>query len=419
MIGLIDGNNFFVSCERIFNPKLTNIPVIVLSNNDGCVIARSEEVKKLGVKMGQPIFEMKDLITKHNIRVFSSNFVLYGDISDRIMSIISEFSPQIETYSIDEAFCNLSFIENNTLSLTEYGWKIKNRIKKCVDIPCGIGISYTKVLAKIANRIAKKSPKANGVLALVEDSHIDYALSITDVEDIWGIGKQYAKFLKKNGINTAKDFRDADEKWVEKNMTIVGLRMLKELRKESCIELETLSKPKKSIVVSRSFAKYITTFDELISPLSYFVSSGCAKLRKQKSETCQIGIYLRTNPFAKNRKQYSTFRMVDLPFYTNCDFHIMKAAELCLKSIYKEGFEYKKCGVYFFKLSPQSDLPSNLFDRRNIVKERQIFHSFDQIKHKFGMGSIYLATASDYSWKPKFILKSPSYTTNIEEIISI
>lgn len=369
--------------------------------------------------MGQPFFEIKDLIAKRKIKVFSSNFVLYGDISHRMMSIISNFSPEVETYSIDEAFCDLSFIERDTLLLTEYGWKIKNSIKQCVGIPCGIGISYTKVLAKIANRIAKKSPKANGILALVEDSHIDYALSITDVEDIWGVGRQYAKLLKKNGINSAKDFRDADEKWVEKHMSVVGLRILKELKKQNCINLKTFVEPKKSIVVSRSFTKYLTTYEEILSPISYFVSSGCAKLRKQKYEASQIGIYLRTNPFAKNRMQYSIFRAVDLAFYTNCNFHIMQAAEVLLKNIFKEGYEYKKCGVYFFRLSPESNLPSNLFDNRDILKERKLFQKYDLINKKFGTGSIFLSSSMDYSWKPKFVLRSPEYSTNINSVITV
>ena len=419
MICLIDGNNFFASCERVFNPKLKNAKILILSNNDGCVISRSNEAKAIGIKMGQPIFELKDLIVKENIQVFSSNFVLYGDMSDRMMNIIGEFSPHLEVYSIDEAFCDISFIENKFEKLNDYGWNIKNRIKKCTGIPCGIGISYTKVLAKIANRIAKKSQKANGVLALVDDAHINYALSITDVEDIWGVGRQYAKLLKKNGIFTAKEFRDANENWVLKNMTLVGLRIQKELKKESCIELETFSKPKKSIVVSRSFAKYLKSYEELLSPFSYFVSAGCAKMRKQKSESCQIGIYLRTNPFSKNKKQYRIYKNISLPFYTSCDFHIMRAVELCLKSIYKEGYDYKKGGVYFFGLSPQSNLPSNLFDTRNILKERIIFDKYDFIKNKFGASSLFLASASDYAWKPKFILKSPHYTSNISELICV
>lgn len=419
MIGLIDGNNFFASCERVFNPKLKYSKILILSNNDGCVISRSNEAKAIGIKMGQPIFELKKFIQKEDIKVFSSNFVLYGDMSHRMMAIISEFSPQIEIYSIDEAFCDLSFISKDRIELTEYGWQIKNRIQKCIAIPCSIGISYTKVLAKIANRIAKKSQKAKGVLALVEDAHIDYALSLTDVGDIWGVGHQYAKFLKKNGIYTAKDFRDADEKWLLKHMTIVGHRIQRELKKESCLDLEIFSKPKKSIIVSRTFAKYVNTLDELLGPFSYFVSSGCAKLRRQKSESCQIGIYLRTNPFAENKKQYSAFKNISLPFYTSCDFHIMRAVEIGLKSIFKEGFEYKKGGVYFYGLSQESNLPSNLFDTRNILKERNLFYSYDLIREKYGVSSIYLASAADYSWKPKFILKSPNYTSKISDIISV
>ena len=419
MICLVDGNNFFVSCERVFNPKLKNQKVVVLSNNDGCVISRSNEAKAIGIKMGQPIFELKNIIEKENVHVFSSNFILYGDMSDRIMSHLSQFSPEVEVYSIDEAFCDLSFLPQNWETLNEYGWKIKNTIKQGTGIPCGIGISYTKVLAKIANRIAKKSPKANGVLALIEDSHIEQALALTEVGDIWGIGRQYANFLKQNNIFTAKNFRDADENWVLKNMTIVGLKIQKELKKENCMELELFSKPKKSIVVSRSFAQYLHTQEELLAPFSHFVSSGCAKMRKQKSECSQIAIYLRTNPFAKNKPQYRVFQNITLPFYTSCDFHILHAVETALRNAYREGYEYKKGGVYFFSLSPQSNLPSNLFDQRDILKERLIFEQYDIIRKKFGLSSLSMASALNNSWKPKFLLKSPNYTSKISETILV
>ncbi len=419
MICLVDGNNFFASCERIFNPKLNNKPILVLSNGDGCVIARSNEAKLLGIRMAQPVFELKDIIEKNDVHVFSANFILYGDMSNRMINILQEYSPNVEVYSIDEAFFDLILPDNTLKTLTELGWEIKNRIKKCTGIPIGVGISYTKVLAKIANRIAKKSSKAQGVLALVENSHIDHALNITEVGDIWGIGRRYAAFLKKNGIHTAKDFRDADENWVKKNLTIVGSKIQKELKKESCIDLETTLNSKKSIVVSRSFSKYLTTYNDLISPFTYFVTSGCSKLRKQKSETYQIGIYLRTNPFSKNKPQYSAFKTISLPFYTSCDFHILKALLHELKSIYKDGYEYKKCGVYFFGLSPESHLPSNLFDSRNISKERKIFEQFDKIKDKFGLSSIYLASSMDYKWKPQLLLRSPEYTTNMKQIINI
>lgn len=419
MIGLVDGNNFYVSCERVFDPALKYAKVVVLSNNDGCIISRSNEVKALGIKMGQPIFELKDVIERENIKVLSSNFALYGDMSSRMMSVISEFSTKVEIYSIDEAFLDLSFIPADTLALGQYGREIRNRIKMYTGIPCGIGISHTKVLAKIANRIAKKSTKANGVLALVDDKHIDYALSITKVGDIWGIGRQYSKLLERNGIKTALDLRDADEKWVLKKMTIVGSHIQRELRKQSCIPLEKFANKKKSIIVSRSFSNYIKNFDGLLAPLTHFVSSGCGKLRKQKSETAQIGVYLRTNPFATHKKQYSAFQVAILPFYTSCDFHVLRAAVECLKSIYKEGYDYKKSGVYFFGLKNESNCPSNLFDTRDIVKERALFSSFDAVKDRFGHNAITLALALDYSWKPKFIKKSRSYTTNISELMTV
>jgi len=251
MILLIDGNNFYVSCERVFNPKLRNKPVVVLSNNDGAIVSRSNEAKALGIKMGQPFFEIKDLIKKHDIKYFSSNYALYGDISSRIMKILNQFSPEVEVYSIDEAFIDVSHVKLQKLN--EFGWEIKNTIYQNTGIPCGIGISYTKSLAKVANKIAKKSIKANGVLALYEQRHIDEALRRTEINDIWGIGRKYAKKLKENNINFASDFIIQEEDLIRKNFTINGLNILRELKGIPCIELELFHEPKQSITVSRSF----------------------------------------------------------------------------------------------------------------------------------------------------------------------
>lgn len=416
MICLIDGNNFFVSCERVFDVTLHNLPVIVLSSNDGCVISRSQEAKQLGIKMGQPVFELKSLLKEKQVKVFSSNFVLYRDMSERMMQVIADCVPRMEVYSIDEAFCYLDSIPPETL--TQYGWEIKNKIKDCIGIPCGIGISYTKVLAKIANNLAKKSQKANGVLILIEDRHIDYALSATKVEDVWGIGRQFTKLLNANGIYTAKEFRDADPKWVQKNMSIVGVRLQKELRKEICFEIG-FELPQKSITVSRSFSKRISHLEELISPLTYFVSSGAANLRKQKLETSTIGVYLQTSRFIEPHKRYSNSHFIKLPFSTSSDFHLLKAAIQCLEHIYRTGFFYKKCGIYLTDLKFETNFPSSLFDLRDIQKERNLFSAVDNIKDKFGHHAICLSDALDYSWKPLCSNRSREFTTNLNEILIV
>ncbi len=417
MICLIDGNNFFVSCERVFNPKLHKKPVIVLSSNDGCVISRSNEAKALGIKMAQPLFEIKELVAKENVQIFSSNFQLYNDMSKRMMSVISELSPKIEVYSIDEAFCHLNFIPINELN--QYGWQIKNKIKQYIGIPCSVGISHTKVLAKIANKIAKKSKKALGVLALIEEKHIEYALSITAVNDIWGIGKQYSKILNKNKIYTAKEFRDADSKFIQKNLSIVGLRIQKELRKENCLEITELNPPQKSITVSRSFSKLASSLNNLLSPLTYFVSIGCAKLRAQKLETASVCVWINSNRFAKNTKYYSNAYTFKLSFQTSSDFHVLSAAIEGLSKIYREGYLYKKCGISFLDLRPESMQPSNLFDTRNIEEERMLFKTIDQIEAKFGHCSVLIAQGIDYSWKPNISFKSPDFSTDLLQLMKI
>ncbi len=425
MIALIDGNNFFVSCERVFNPKLHGLPVVVLSNNDGCVISRSQEAKDLGIKMGQPAFELRHLLEEQKVNVFSSNFSLYGDMSHRLMCLLSQLSTSIDVYSIDEAFCQISLDENSLTDeeifrcYLQYGKKIQSTILKNIDIPCGVGISYTKVLAKMANAIAKKDVSYQGVCALIDPSHIDQVLSSFDVEEVWGIGRQLSRFLKKWGIRTAKQLRDVDEKWLKKHLTVVGANIQKELKGISVLEWGDQSTPKKSIRVTRSFAKCINTFDELLSPFSYFVTSGCAKLRKQGVDCSVITIYFRTNPFSKVKKQYHLYKKINLNLFTSSDIYIMNILQQELKSVFKPGYDYKKCGVIFSCLRPHSNLPSHMFDDRDIEKERVLFSVFDKIRSSYGFHSIFFGTAINLQWKPKFLLKSPDYTLNLNELIRV
>lgn len=419
MIALVDGNNFFVSCERVFNPKLRGAKVVVASGNDGCIISRSNEVKAMGIPMGQPLHEIKDTIKRENIHVFSSNFSLYGDMSNRMMSLISKFSPNVEVYSVDEAFLDLSFFSAQYEDLKKYAWDIKNHIQKCLGLPCSVGIARTKALAKIANRIAKKSPKANGVLVLTDPIHVEYALAQTAVGDVWGVGRRFEKRLKKENILTAQNLRDADEKWVRRTMSVVGWRLQQELKGHSCLPLSLVAKDKKSIIVTRSFSKYLRTYDELVGPITHFVSSGCEKLRQQKSETAAIALYLNTNPFAAQRKQYRVFQVIPLPFHTACDHHILKAALECLKSVYKKGYLYKKGGVYFFQLSPRSTVPSHLFDERKIPKEHALYDAIDHINRKFQARTVLFADSLDNSWKPLSMHKSQEYTTNLKDILQV
>ena len=280
-IALVDCDNFYVSCERVFTPRLKDKPVVVLSNNDGCIVARSQEAKALGIPMGAPFFQYQKLIQNHEVKVYSSNYALYGDMSQRVMETLKCFSPNVEIYSIDEAFLDLTGFSNQ--SLTEYGTLIRNTIKKHIGIPVTIGIAPTKVLAKIATRIAKKDKTLKGVFDITTHPKIDELLKTIAVEDVWGIGRQYTKLLNSQGILTAKDLKYASPKWIQKHLTIVGLRILKELNGEPCIPLEELPPPKKGIICSRSFGKPIETLEEITEAISEYVSRAAQKLRAQNS----------------------------------------------------------------------------------------------------------------------------------------
>jgi len=300
-----DCNNFYVSCERVFNPKLAQKPVVVLSNNDGCVVARSNEAKALGIKMGVPAFKISNLIKTHKIQTFSSNYALYGDMSQRIMNTLAGFTPDIEIYSIDEAFLDLS--QCKRYNLTDYGHKIRSTIKQWTGIPVSIGIAETKTLAKIANKIAKKSVKAEGVLNLTASHYQNRALEITDVEDVWGIGRSYSRFLKKYGIHNALQLRDADDNFIKKKMGITGVRLLQELRGVSCYALEHSPSPKKGITVPRTFKNSIESLDDLKEAVATYVSIGAEKLRKERSVAGVLMVFLKAS--CCNQRHFTAYSL--------------------------------------------------------------------------------------------------------------
>lgn len=416
MIALVDGNNFYVSCERIFNPKLRNKPVVVLSNNDGAIVSRSNEAKALGIKMGQPFFEIKDLIKKHDIKYFSSNYALYGDMSSRIMKILEQFSPEVEVYSIDEAFIDVSHMKNENLN--EFGWKMKNTIYQNTGIPCGIGISFTKSLAKVANKIAKKSIKANGVLALFEQRHIEEALKRTEVGDIWGIGRKYSKKLIENDIYFAIDYIKQDEEWIRKHFTINGLHIHRELRGIPCIELELFQEPKQSITVSRSFGKSLTQFEDIYAALAHHIGIACRKLRQENLEAQYFCVYLCTSYHKEDF--YSDSLNVRLPFYSSYTPDFLKYSKAALKRIFKENKEYKKCGILLFDLKEKSLIPSNLFDQRDLKRENSIVSIVDKLNDIKGtmtvsFGDMFLNS----EWKPKRCNVTSKYTTDWNEILKV
>ena len=317
-VALIDCNSFYVSCERLFNPKIQNVPVVVLSNNDGCVISRSTEAKKLGIRMGEPYFKVKDLVKKNNVQIFSSNYALYGDLSRRVMKVLKGFTDKIEIYSIDEAFLDLSHIKDEQVE--KYGKQIRERVLKWTGIPTSVGISNTKTLSKVANHIAKKN-KA-GVIFLKEN--IDNILKNFDIADVWGVGKQLSKLYIKNGINNAYELKNISNTWVKKSTNVLGAKTVMELRGISCIDLETEESRRKSCCVSRSFGKKVESLDKLKESITTHCLNAAEKIRTDKQTTRAVTIFIRTSPFDKNRKYYSNSITIELPVATNNSIELVK-----------------------------------------------------------------------------------------------
>ncbi|MCD4787405.1 MAG: Y-family DNA polymerase [Desulfobacterales bacterium] len=416
---IVDCNNFYVSCERVFNPKLAGKPVVVLSNNDGCVVARSNEAKALGIKMGVPVFQISSLIKTHKVQVFSSNYALYADMSQRIMNTLSGFTPDIEIYSIDEAFLDLSQFKQ--YDLTDYGHKIRSTIKQWTGIPVSIGIAETKTLAKIANKIAKKSVKAEGVLNLTASPYLNRALEITDVGDVWGIGRSYSSFLKKYGIHNALQLRDADDNFIKKKMGITGIRLLNELRGIPCYALEQCPSPKKGITVSRTFKNSIESLDDLKEAVAAYASIGAEKLRKERSVAGVIMVFLMTNRFRKEN-YYVNIKTIKLPIATSDTSELIHYAHEGLKGIYRKGHLYKKAGVMFKHLNPENQIQADLFNYKDFKRSKKLMQTLDNINKKMGSDTLkYAATGltNNQRWKTVFKRRSPSYTTNWDQLVKV
>ena len=415
MIALIDCNNFYASCERVFRPDLEKKPIVVLSNNDGCVIARSNEAKKLGVKMGEPAFKKKDFFVKNNIHTFSTNFILYGDMSKRVMSILKQNSKEIEIYSIDEAFIDC-YNEN----LNKYAIHLRNKVKKWTGIPVSIGIAKTKVLAKIANHIAKKHRKS-GVFILDNQEIIKKALKFTPIEDVWGIGYRYAQILKEYGVNTAYDLTCIEEGWIKNKLSIVVLRITQELKGINCFQIDSKNIAKKNICTSRSFGQPIKDYNTLKEAVSTFAVRCCEKLRKQKTCASEIKIFIYTNPFNPRHKQYYATKNIKLDRATNDNQIIVKEVIKGLKMIYKKEYIYKKAGVIVSKIIKEDQLQLSLFDQiTNREKYSKISKIIDQLNNSMGKDKLRIATQGfDRNWRMKQEQLSPCYTTRIEEILTV
>ena len=387
-IALIDCNSFYVSCERLFNPKIRRLPVVVLSNNDGCIISRSNEAKALGIKMGEPYFKARNIIIKNNVQVFSSNYSLYGDISRRVMRTLKRCNSKIEVYSIDEAFLDLSNFSDKEVK--DVGKEIRNTVLQWTGIPTSIGIAETKTLSKVANHIAKK--QKSGVVSLVNIKDLDPILEKVEVRDIWGVGKQLSKFYIKNGIYNAKQLKNASNTWIKKTKNVLSSRTAMELRGVPCIEIETKQTKRKSCCVSRSFGKKVEKLRELKESVTSYCLNAAEKIRSESLVCKSITVFIRTSPFQNKGIFYSNSKTIDFPIATNNSIEIVKNALTGLDLIYKDGFKYQKAGIILSGLS-DSEKGNSLFKSTKDERIKNLMQSIDNTNYRYGRSTISLAGA--------------------------
>ena len=407
----MDCNNFFVSCERAFRPDLEKKPVVVLSNNDGCVISRSQEAKDLGIPMGMPHFKCRDELKKHGVTVFSSNFSLYGDLSDRVMNTLHYFSDDIQIYSIDEAFLQFEQSAGNEALARE----IKKTVRQWTRIPVSVGIGPTKVLAKAANHIAKKNPQYQGVFDFT-DKDINEYLKDFPVGQLWGIGRQHSQLLWRKNINTALEFKSQQDAWIKKHLGSNGLQIAYELRGISCFDLEKIPASKKGIVCSRSFGNAITSFEQLKEAIITHATRAAEKLRQEELVASYVYIFIRTNHFNTDKK-YTASKGVELSPATSFTPLIIGKAVKLLETIYKDGFRYAKAGVGFSGLVREKAVQQNLFVRPNFEKANRLMKTIDTINKSFGHDTVaFLGAGIQKPWSAQKKFVSRRYTTSLEEL---
>ena len=416
MIALADCNNFYASCERVFNPGLKNKPIVVLSNNDGCIIARSNEAKELGIKMGVPVFQVRDIIDNNNVYVFSTNFALYGDMSSRVMSLLTDMAPETEIYSIDEAFMNFSGVKESVRLAS----KMKSIIAKSTGIPISIGIAGTKTLAKVANYFAKKQTD-KGVYALTDQQQIMRALKELPVSKLWGVGSRHLRMLHSYGITTAYEFVQLNEEWVLDKMTIMGLRMQQELKGDSRFALDVYPARKKNIRTSRSFGIKVKSLQTIEESISTHAARCAEKLRMENSCARYVSVILRTNPFSKSQDYYYGYKSINLEMPTNDSMEIVKAAKMLLGTIYKEGLIYTKSGVIVGDTIPADQVQLNLFySELGEEKRKDLYKTVDLINQTLGRDKIQLlGQGIAKKWKLKQENLSPCYTTRWADLLRV
>ena len=423
LLALVDCNNFYVSCERVFRPDLIGKPVAVLSNNDGCIVARSQEVKDLGVKMGVPLFQIQQLVNQHQIKLFSSNYTLYADMSARVMSTLEEFAPRLEVYSIDEAFLDLTGVYLCHKDPIAYGHLIRKAVVMATGIPVCVGMGPTKTLAKLANYAAKKWKKTGGVLDLTDPVRRERLMRVVPVGEVWGIGSRTTAKLNQIGINTVFDLATQPSKRIQTQFNIVIARTVMELNGIPCLELEELAPNKQQIVCSRSFSRKLSEYRELSEALAEFCSRATEKLRRQNSVTGCITVFIRTNPFNPQELQYQRAASVKLDTATQDTRTIIATANRMLKELFKAGYSYHKCGVQLSHIQPES-APGQmeLFDFADHflpTENRSLMKVVDQINRRFPRAISMAATGFDKAWKPKAERVSQRYTTDWGELVMV
>lgn len=418
---LVDCNNFYVSAERVFNPKLEDRPVVVLSNNDGCAVARSAEAKSLGVKMGEPWFQLQPLVKRHGLIGLSSNYTLYGDMSTRVMQVLRNFTPDVEVYSIDESFLRLERMRQLWPCLAVMGHAIRTQVRQWTGIPVCVGIGPTKTLAKLANHIAKKNPQFGGVFDMTTfpESELVRLLTQVEVGEVWGVGRRIAVKLDAMNIQSVEDLRRASPKAIRLHFSVVVERTVAELQGISCLALEDVAPPKKQIVSSKSFGRMVITLEELGQALASYVSRAAEKLRIQKSIAGALQVFVMTNVFRETDPQYSNGIVIPLTLPTNDTMRLAAAALYGLKRIYKPGYAYKKCGVMLLDLSPQHQQQGSLFSSSEDVARHSnaLMSALDSINAKYGRDTLKVAAGGTHKdWAARVENKTPCYTTRWAEL---
>ncbi len=412
---LIDCNNFYVSCERVFNPKLLGRPVVVLSNNDGCIISRSDEAKALGIKMGAPLFQAREAVAAGGVAVFSSNYALYGDMSARVMETLHEFTPEVEVYSIDEAFLDLSGCREADLS--ELGRRIRAQVYQWTGIPVSVGIAETKTLAKVAARVAKSSCKARGVVNLVASPHLEQALERVAIQDVWGIGPNYARLLRTHGVTNALELRAVDDRWMRRRTSVTGQRIVLELRGTSCLPLELCPPSQRSLTVSRSFGRPVETLAEVREAVACYTTRAAEKLRRRQLAANVLVVFLMTNRF-RDAPQYAASAVVRLPAATAYTPELLRHALAGVEQLYRAGYEFKKAGVTLIELVPEAPVQSAMFDRLDRERAQRLMQTVDEINRRMGSQTLrFAATGLKQTWQTRLEHRSPRFTTCWEELL--